>query len=104
MAHDLNEKTGSDVQINDSVYDRMYELAELADGIAIEFDAVDGGIYMDVDSGESFYYVEVFDIVLQNGRNHPFYDAVKNADFLRFSSKKDNIIIKFGVNGLWVRA
>lgn len=104
MTDELKEKTGASIQINESAYERMWTLAELAEKVAVEFDAVDGGIYMDVDSGNSFYYVEVFDIVLQNGRKHLFYDAVKNADFLSFSSKKDNIIIKFGVNGLWVRA
>ena len=49
-------------------------------------------------------YVDVSDAIMQGGRTHPFFTAIKHVDRLRFSaSSTESIRIMFNVNDLWKR-
>ena len=92
----------TDVDLDEDAYERMKKLALLADMLADEFDAEDCGMHIDASGGLSYYSIEVFDIVLQDGNKHPFFELIQTADYFNFSNKNDNVLITFGVEGLLI--
>ena len=86
--------------MNSDAYNRMEELAKLGDMIAEEFEAESCDLHIDAGGGLSYFRIEVFDMVLQDGNKHPFFKLIQNADYLNFSNKNDNVVITFGVEGV----
>ena len=42
------------------------------------------------------------EVIFDFGREHPFFEYIKNADYLRFSkSKHDGLKIEYGVHDVW---
>ena len=86
-------------------YNRFIQLCVLTDILGNEVKGGSADIIVSPDCGFAKVELYVDDIVFDYGREHPFFEYIKNADFLRFSkSKHDGLKIEYGVNDLWVDA
>lgn len=96
------------------IYADRYDLSFLASSTALKVcDAIDimqrdgSAIYgfgyeVSPENSGGTIYADMSDAVMQGGRTHPFFYAIKDVNRLRFSAPNvESIRITFDVNDLW---
>ena len=84
---------------------KLLQLCELADMLNEEFGA-SNGVTLSVDPSRlhGAIFIDVDEVVFNNGISHEFFKYIRGSDFLCFTkSPSDMVRIQFGVKDLWVK-
>jgi len=96
------KKYSSDYMLDRDQFNKLMSLCDLADMIVSEFDGEISTIVIDPALCNGVISVNLSEMVMEDGRKHPFFTHLKHADFLRFTHKSaDTMCVQFGVNNLW---
>lgn len=99
----MKTPTSSDFMLDRDQFNRFMSLCELADMIVDEFDGKLSTVVVDPALRNGMISIDLPEIILEDGRRHPFFTHLKQADFLRFTNKSaDMMSIQLGVNNLWI--
>lgn len=101
IVSDVNRQCSDQWAMQSAALSRLQVLAGLADSLTEDETDCNAYVIVSPERGTGEICVEVFDLVLAHGRSHPLFTIMQNADFLNFSTKDGNILIQFGVTGLW---
>jgi len=91
-------------QLSGAKYRKLHDLFSIAELLAIEFDATSIDVQITPAQKHGFIILDFADMIIKNGRSHPFYTLIQNADFLRFAKtpKEEKLRVIFGVFDLWI--
>ena len=91
-------------ELSETAKARFLSLCELADEMNEEFGSENVSIDISPIGITGKITYDIYDIEFEHGASHPFFQAVKNADLLRFSNVDGELVrIEFIVNNLWVK-
>ncbi|WP_196032331.1 hypothetical protein [Flavonifractor plautii] len=96
-------KKNQNLKVCRGAEERFLRLCELADVLGEEFGTEQIRVNIDNETSDGVICVDTDDLVFEYGRSHPFYEYIKQSDFLHFSKTKSGMLRTcFGVRGLWV--
>ena len=89
--------------LNDNALHRLYSLCNLMDSLADEFGADEVQYTVDPNRRHGYIHVELTDLEFSGGRNHYFFNGIKDADYIGFETSHGNLKVNVGVEHLWVK-
>lgn len=101
IVSDVNKQCSSQWALQSAAFSRLQILAGLAGSLTADETDYNANVVVSPEKGTGEIFVEVFDLILERGRSHPLFTAMKSADFMDFSATSGNILIHFGVTDLW---
>ena len=105
IIEDYEAEYADEYTVNRGSFRRLLRLCDLTDKLSSEFSVCSVQILALPEDIHATLCFHTDELIFGQGRSHPFFDCIKDADFLGFSKAEDGMLkVSFGICDLWVAA
>lgn len=101
VVDEATSQFGGSWVVSETKKNQLAESCNIIDSLVEEFDCESTEASVDDDTMQLKVSIICPDMVLEYGRQHPFFLLIKQASGFRFSSIGDSLKVEFIFSGLW---